>query len=206
VDAGVLEAPVNPDHLRCRPADPQTDAKRSVTVGNVRVQLLSPTLLRLEEKGSKGFEDRCTFVVVDRDWPGIDHERVKKADGTHIETQTFTVVVPGDGASLVGTKVLNTDGTVLFDFDGKAPGSAFLPGPSDSFASWVMGDMPRFVPPEWGATPPPNGENDSGWDKGNDAPDVYVFVPGDEGYRQLRKDFLKLTGPIELPPLYTFGL
>ncbi len=40
----------------------------------------------------------------------------------------------------------------------------------------------------------------------NDAPDIYVFIPGKGGYEQLRRDFLKLTGPVTLPPLYTFGL
>ena len=46
----------------------------------------------------------------------------------------------------------------------------------------------------------PNG----GWDLGNDAPDVYVFVPRGD-YRQLRKDFLKLTGPTEMMPLFALG-
>ena len=38
----------------------------------------------------------------------------------------------------------------------------------------------------------------------NNAPDIYVFVPRGD-YRQLRKDFLKLTGPTEMPPLFMFG-
>ena len=43
-----------------------------------------------------------------------------------------------------------------------------------------------------------------GWDLSNDAPDVYVFVPRGN-YFTLRKDFLKLTGPTEMPPLFMFG-
>ena len=38
--------------------------------GRARVQVLSPTLLRIEPKGPKGFEDRTTFTVVERNWTG----------------------------------------------------------------------------------------------------------------------------------------
>jgi len=38
----------------------------------------------------------------------------------------------------------------------------------------------------------------------NDAQDIYVFLPSGN-YFTLRKDFLKLTGPTELPPLFMFG-
>ncbi|HKI70075.1 MAG TPA: TIM-barrel domain-containing protein, partial [Verrucomicrobiae bacterium] len=44
----------------------------------------------------------------------------------------------------------------------------------------------------------------SGWELGNDAPDLYVFLPGGD-YRKLRSDFLKLTGPTEMVPLYALG-
>ena len=35
-------------------------------MGEMRVQALSPTLLRVEPKGPRGFEDRPTFMVVNR--------------------------------------------------------------------------------------------------------------------------------------------
>ena len=50
----------------------------------------------------------------------------------------------------------------------------------------------------------PSRARNGGWDLGNDAPDVYVFVPRGN-YFTLRKDFLKLTGPTEMPPLFAFG-
>ncbi len=36
-------------------------------VGTMRVQMLSPTVVRVEERGPRGFEDRATFTVVGRD-------------------------------------------------------------------------------------------------------------------------------------------
>lgn len=205
-NAGMLEAPADARLLKCRPGDAETVSQRELVVGDLRISLLSPTLVRLEARGAKGFEDRCTFVVVDRDWPGVAHEVSKTGADTVIDAGSWRVIVPGDGKSIAGTRVVAPDGSVLYEADGKAPPKAFLPGPAEQIEAWVMGDMPRIIPPEWGATPPPSPEPDSGWDKGNDATDVYVFIPGDGGYRQLRADLLKLTGPVELPPLYTFGL
>ncbi|MBN2785286.1 MAG: DUF5110 domain-containing protein, partial [Pontiellaceae bacterium] len=45
-----------------------------------------------------------------------------------------------------------------------------------------------------------------GWDSDNDAPDVYVFLMENGADDRFREDFLKLTGPVPLPPLKTFGL
>lgn len=36
------------------------------TVGNLRIQMLSPTMIRVEDQGPHGFEDRATFTVVGR--------------------------------------------------------------------------------------------------------------------------------------------
>eukprot|EP00039_Didymoeca_costata_P024413 m.10222 g.10222 ORF g.10222 m.10222 type:complete len:875 (-) comp4226_c0_seq1:67-2691(-) len=48
------------------------DPSAQVTVGDVRVQALSPSLFRIEPKGPMGFEDRTTFLVVDREsWDGV---------------------------------------------------------------------------------------------------------------------------------------
>ncbi len=204
--AGVPGAPADPELLKCRPGNAEDASEREVVVGAVRVQLLSPTLVRLEERGAGGFEDRCTFVVVDRDWPGAAHEVSRTAEGTVIDATSYRVLVPGEGASISGTKVLGPDGGVLHAAGGEPPPRSFLPGPGQPVRAWVMGDMPRIVPPSWGATPPPSPRADSGWDTDNDAADVYVFVPGRGGYRQLRRALLELTGPTELPPLYTFGL
>src|SRR5205085_2572398 len=80
-----------------------------------------------------------------------------------------------------------------------------LPAPSDKPQSWWFADSPRMIPPPWGLTPAPSeADKNAGWDLGNDAPDVYVFVPQGD-YKKLRADFLKLTGPTEMPPLFMLG-
>ena len=97
-----------------------------IIVGNVRVQALSDTLVRIEPKGPKGFENRTTFMVVDRDsWGGIKITKeasVKVGDATIITTLTtasYKVILtqgpppppppPPTPFSMCGSQQLDTD-------------------------------------------------------------------------------------------------
>eukprot|EP00928_Gymnodinium_smaydae_P034068 TRINITY_DN24225_c0_g1_i1.p1 TRINITY_DN24225_c0_g1~~TRINITY_DN24225_c0_g1_i1.p1 ORF type:complete len:880 (-),score=38.86 TRINITY_DN24225_c0_g1_i1:6-2645(-) len=63
-------------------------------VGNVRIQALSPTLVRVEPRGPLGFEDRTTFMVVNRDFEGIAILGQKNtSDGILIETPYYSVLL-----------------------------------------------------------------------------------------------------------------
>lgn len=190
--------------------------RQNVVVGNVRVQLLSGSLVRLELKGAEGFEDRKTFHIINCDWPGVAFSLQTNSDTVEIRTADYTIRVPsrtGGTATLDGVRVLSSDGAELYRYDGKLENSQWLPGPSrlGGTQAWWFADAPRMVPPPWGLTPPPSQNQDvspqppnGGWDLRNNAPDVYVFLPRGD-YRRLRKDFLKLTGPTEMPPLFMFG-
>lgn len=176
---------------------------KSVVCGEVRVQVLAPGLVRIEKKGAKGFEDRPTFNVVSRDFSGAA-TRVSEKDGvTTIRTGRFIVKLPTNARNVADASVESPKGEVLYKGAASPLKSQFLPAPGKMPRAWALTDNPRMVPPKWGATPAPTDEPGSGWDRGNDALDLYVFVP--EEYKELRKDFLKLTGPIEKPPLYVFG-
>jgi alpha-glucosidase len=180
---------------------------QSVVVGNVRVQLLSDSLVRLELKGPEGFENRKTFHVVNRDWPGAAFSVKTNSGVVEIRAADYSVQVPQNAASLDGARVLSPDGAELYHYDGNLENSRWLPSPSDKPQVWSFADTPRIVPPPWGLTPAPSDSKSpqtSGWDVGNDAPDVYVFIPRGN-YFTLRKDFLKLTGPTEMPPLFALG-
>ncbi len=179
-----------------------------VLAGMLRIHLLSHSLIRIEEKGPKDYEDRCTFNVVDRNWPGVQFDQAETAGDFILRTAHFRIAVSKPAQSVADVKIFSNDGALLFDGTRPVESKVFIPSPSDQIESWAFADEPRIVPPPWGTLPPPEdfeGQN-SGWDLGNQAKDVYVFIPGDDGYPRLVKDFLKLTGPVPIPPLAALGL
>ena len=68
-------------------ADPVT-----VTLGgnDYRVHLLTPDLIRIERKGPHGFEDRQTFLVTNRSYPGLSFE----SDTHNSTTATLSTSMP----------------------------------------------------------------------------------------------------------------
>jgi hypothetical protein len=187
---------------------PKLLASNSVVTGSVRVQMLSSSLVRLESAGAEGFEDRTTFHVVNRNWPGTSYSSNLVSGMVVITTPGYVVYVPQGATSLTGAYVTSPAGQVLYQFNGTLNNSVWLPGPSDNPTVLSFADTPRLIPPPGGVVPAPAGSPliaTSGWDTNNDAPDIYVFVPNGS-YAQMRSDFLKLTGPTEMVPLYAFGL
>jgi hypothetical protein len=149
---------------------------------------------------------------VNRDWPGFFGYASKfttniDAAGTAITTRDYVIRIPQDAKSLKDVRVETRGGELLFAFDGNLENSKWLPGPADPLIVWSFADSPRLIPPPWGLTPAPPSSSfpaTSAWDLGNDAPDVYVFLPLGT-YPLFRRDFLKLTGPTGMPPLFAFG-
>ena len=177
-------------------------------VSNFRIQSLSGNLIRIEQKGPKGFEDRITFTVVNRNWQGDDLQVKKEEDHTILTTSKLRIEIPDSAHSLAGIRVQLIYGQASYLFKG-LPEPEFLPGPVHAEKFWIMADTPRLIPPEWGAIPPPEKFKDnptSGWDVSNNAQDVYIFLLEPGMYQDFRKNFLKLTGPTPMPPLYAFGL
>ncbi|MCF7818731.1 MAG: DUF5110 domain-containing protein [Kiritimatiellales bacterium] len=179
-------------------------------VGNIRVQALSPTLVRIEQKGPKGFEDRKTLTVVDRDWAGIPLEVGKKNGNTLLMSPTYQIEIPENAKDLTGITLRGSSGEALHTISKTDLKAVSLPTPGAMPRVWVLPDIPRLVPSAWGATVPPAScvanKETSGWDLENQAADLYVFIPASANYAAFRQEFLKLTGPVPMPPLYTFGL
>jgi hypothetical protein len=187
---------------------PLSAGSSEAVVGEIRIQVLSGNLVRIEQKGPKGFENRNTFTVVDRKWPGEMIKIKKRENMTIITTSKCRIEIPDQCSSLQGILIQLNNGKNQYKFKGM-PSAGFFPGPVSVDKIWILPDSPRIIPPEWGATPPPeNYRNDpcSGWDTANDAQDVYVFLLEPGRYENFRGDFLKLTGPVPMPPLFAFGL
>jgi len=182
-----------------------TAASNEVIINTIRIQALTDHLIRIEQKEPKGFEDRVTFTVVNRNWPGAPIRKEESDTCTLLDISNYRILVPESITGLKGIQVQTENGRTLYTFQGP-PENTFMPGPSLKILLWIMPDSPRLIPPEWGAVPPPEDLPNSGWDTGNDAQDVYLFIIEPDQYKTFRKNFLKLTGPVPMPPLYAFGL
>lgn len=180
----------------------------SFVTGDVRVQPLGPHLVRIEQRGPSGFEDRETFTVCGRSRDPVSAQQSIDAGCMRVETETYRVVVPDGAMGVDGIRIETPGGRLLCELSDAMRTTSFLPVPSDLPATWVLGDSPRVVPPAWGALPPPEGMDDpnSGWDLENDAADWYVFFPAASGYAAFRRDFVQLTGAVPRVPLYALGL
>lgn len=184
-----------------------------IILGRVRITPLSEHLVRLEVQGPHGFEDRPTFLVVDRGAQPAAVQVEHRRESTHVLSRLYEVVVPHGAASLRDVVVRSpASGKPIWAASDDVPARPPWPDPVNPGWAWAVADSPRVVPPAWGACPPPAdylASRDahghvSGWDLTNDAPDVYVFVHmGDLAL--WRREFLRLTGPIPLPPLWAFG-
>ena len=122
----------------------------SVGAGIMRVQALSPTLLRVEPKGPYGFEDRATFTVVNRSFAGIPVSAHDTVNGTNVTTPYYSVLVRHDGSFAV----YGLSGQLVHDSATSRAGN-LLHWPSPLTAAvYALEDRPRFVPPPWAPQSP----------------------------------------------------
>lgn len=184
-------------------------------VGDIRVQTLSETLVRIELKGPLGFEDRTTYHIIGRDkYAGLPATKTNINGKTRIETSKYRVEIPDNANTLTGVTVTNLYGRVLWEYNyTSVPTSeVFLPAPGNTPSAWALSDNPRVYMPSWGYSTAPNPlpddagpENLNGWDNRNNSPDMYVFIPMGDA-KQLRKDFNTLTGESQMIPFKALGL
>lgn len=178
-------------------------------IGSVRVQTLSGTLARVELEGPNGFENRKTYHIVGREWPGTPLVKVAGTTTTQLVTDNYTINVPNNAKSLEGITVNDANGREIWRYTSLPSAQIFLPDPGSTPKAWAIADNPRIVPAEWGYAPQPADNTQftdlNGWDKTNDSPDMYIFMPKEDA-KQLRKDFVALTGDSELTPIKSLGL
>ncbi len=178
-----------------------------VNVGNVRVGLLSDTVVRIEQRGAKGFENRKTYLVSNRnDWDVPQHTETVEYGEMVITTKNYTVRIPQNATNLNNARVYSADGELIWQYGGQTTSNVFLPSPSDELSSWYFTDSPRVVPSEIGYSYEQNVNADplQGWDFDNDAPDCYVFLP-QGNYKQFCDDYVNLTGSSEMVSLQMLG-
>ncbi|MDR2902994.1 MAG: hypothetical protein LBU77_00560, partial [Clostridiales bacterium] len=170
----------------------------SEEIGNIRIQVLSDTLARIELKGPNGYEDRTSYHIVNREnWPGTAASKLIGETETQIMTENYTVIVPNDADSLDGVYITDKSDKEVWRYSTLPSSSVYLPAPGATPKAWAIADNPRAIPADWGYRVMPEENTEfpeyNGWDTTNNAPDMFVFLP-DGDAKQLRKDFTGLTG------------
>ncbi|AGL17154.1 TIM-barrel domain-containing protein [Actinoplanes sp. N902-109] len=194
---------------------------QTVRAGHLRVQVLSPTLLRIEYAADDGFEDRPTFNAVDRS-PG----RTWFSAGT----RGGELVVRTSAVTLrykLGSGAVTSDNTTLQVGRTMARPAFGSPARTDALGGWYRGldYYAGQAGPVDQLTLHPGMLNRSGWYLLDDTTtavrtgdgwvaarpahtgayqDGYLFGYGHDYQRGLR-DLRTLTGPSLLPPKWAFG-
>ena len=205
-----LEAQVEPR------ADPVADARNVVTVGNARITLLTPQLVRLEWAADGRFEDRPSLVFIDRHTPPVAFTK-------RVEHGWLVIATPAlrlryrQGSGRFGPENLsialkNADSTVTW-----------RPGTSDTAN---LGGTTRTLDGASGPVPLEKGlVSRDGWALVDDSDrplldgsawpwvvqraagerqDWYFFGYGHD-YRRALEDFTRVAGKIPMPPRFAFG-
>ena len=190
----------------------------TIQSGAVRVELLSDTVIRVEEKVNGGFEDRTTLVAVGRyDFPGVKATVSETGTVITAKTANYTVRLKKNSTSLAADPVEVTDksGKLVWkysydDDNGTVPIHGFytlLPDPGDTPEVFALADAPRVIPAAKGAAYAGSSDAYSGWKQtlaNNQYKDVYLFLT-DASAMQLRGDIITLTGRAPISNIKTFG-
>ena len=184
--------------------DDSNGTKKYIVNDTVRVTPLSESVVRLEEKGKNGVEDRETFYVLGRQYFEEPESECKVVgDEIQITAGDYRVHISRNATDLDGTFVTDASNATIYRYNGVSLPNTYLPSPSDDLRGWYFSDNPRIVPGENGYSVTDDGLELNGWDFENEAPDVYVFVP--ENYASFCEDFVTLTGKSNLVDLKNLG-
>ncbi len=189
-------------------AELEEDESATVTTfvyGDTRLQLLSDSLVRIEDKSNGEFENRESYVVLNRDeWGEKVTCRTEKTEtGYNVITENYTVVIP-KSSKAEGIYIVDGEGEKLFNYLGATGTNVYLPSPSDELTSWYFTDSPRVIPSDYGYSVSQSSAPLQGWDFNSNATDIFAFLPNGD-YKTFMKDFVKLTGQTEMVELKTFG-
>ena len=177
-----------------------------------RVELLSDAVIRVEEKGEHGFEDRVSLIAAGRgDFTGVAAKTRTEGNCLVAETAAYTVKLYTDrGYHADAVEIFAAGGRPVWTVSKTATQEVRtagfyhdLPDPGDTPEVYALLDYPRILPAEKGAAYVGSTDAYSGWER-YDATDVYVmFAYGDA--ETLRTRFAEVTGRTPISDIKTFG-
>ena len=212
--------------------NPIADPQAIVTSGNMRFTVLTPEMIRMEWSDTKQFEDRASFIAVNRNLPVPNYTTETRDGYLYIKTDklelkykigTNPVVNPASSENLKIS--FNLNGTPTYWYPGKKD-PLNLKGTSRTL-DHSKGDNMRGVMEDgllsrsgWALIDEskPNGDTSKSLLFENQGGDFDWVAPRREGntidwyfmayghdYKKALQDFTKVSGKIPMPPLYSFG-
>ena len=169
----------------------------TIICGNIRVQLLSADVIRIEYSEKQDFCDGDTFLIPGRSqMKGFDRYRTEETEaGVEIFFDGLKLEVSGRAASLDGVRLSDRAGEILYRGE-RGRNSGELPPLGDTPRVFALYDTPRILAPEggyaWRGDVP-----DDGYEIEEDAQDVYLLLCREDA-RKLRRLYVELTGRNEL--------
>lgn len=176
----------------------------TIIYGNIRVQLLSADIVRIEYSEKQDFCDRDTFFIPGRSqMKGFDHYSTEETkEGIEIFFDGLKLEISGRAASLDGVRLTDQAGEVLY-VGTRGRNSGELPPLGDTPRVFDLYDTPRILTPEGGYTW--RGDvPDDGYEIEEDVQDVYLLLCQKDA-RKLRRLYVELTGRNELVRLAVLG-
>lgn len=176
----------------------------TIICGNIRVQLLSADVIRIEYSEKQNFCDGDTFLIPGRSrMKGFDRYRTEETEaGVEIFFDSFILEVFGQADSLEGVRLTDQAGEILYQGE-RGRNSGELPPLGDTPRVFALYDTPRILVPEggyaWRGDVP-----DDGYEIEEDAQDVYLLLCREDA-RKLRRLYVELTGRNELVRLAVLG-
>lgn len=170
---------------------------RQFVYGNIRVQLLSTDLVRVEY-GRKGkFCDENTFFIPNRTNYALSQVAYTREEEV-ICFGDYELYIPENARSLSGVK-LEKSGKRVYTYR-KQRNSGELPSLDKTPEVFAIFDCPRILVPEGGYSADRKGE----YAVEEKVQDVYLLLCGKD-YKKLRRLYVELTGRNELVRLSTLG-
>ncbi|MCH5351123.1 MAG: DUF5110 domain-containing protein [Clostridiales bacterium] len=173
---------------------------KNFIIGNVRVQLLSYDVIRVEYGKAGEFEDAPSFFIPDRNfYDGGIEATLREADGgAAIEVGDVRLFVPYGSKELDGVKLIH-NGATVYTYRAKKNGGELPPIGKTPFV-FALSDNPRIVCPKDGYT----AKGDPKYKITKNARDIYLLVCRNDP-KKLRRLYVTLTGRNELVRLSTLG-
>ena len=169
----------------------------SIIFGNLRVQILSEDIVRIERAGKGGFCDKDTFFIPDRAQYADTHIGWSQEENV-ICFGEYELYLPENGRSLSGVK-LEKNGRRVYTCR-RQENSGELPPLDKTPEVFAVFDRPRILVPEGGYSADRKGE----YAVEENAQDMYLLLCGKD-FKKLRRLYVELTGRSELVRLSTLG-